>query len=150
MELLEQRLAELWEPKAEPVLAAKLFQRGRAELQRCDVHYFTSEGLARGNGGFAISSWDWLEAASQRLALRLTAVEDSATEEAKKRRREEGKSAAHELQKAKEETASLAGRLQEAEGDPNCFVLFGDRLGLLSGDLTEGFKDAINFIQWWF
>ena len=115
LDLLKQRAAELWEPKAEPVLAAKLFQRGRAELQRCYVHYFTNEGLARVNGVCCISSWDWLEAASQRLAQRLTAAEHSAAEEAKKRRRvEEGKSAAHEPQKAKEEAARLAGCLQEA------------------------------------
>ena len=84
--------------------------------KRCDVNNFTKEGLVRMNDRWSISDWSWLEAASQRLAQRLMALmKDSATEEAKKRRRvEEDISAAHELQKAKEENVHLAGRLQEA------------------------------------
>ena len=100
LDLLEQRLTELWEPKAAPNLAAELLQRGRAELQRCSVQYFTNEGLVRWNEGSPISSWSWLEAPCQRLAQRLTALTESTAEEAKKRRRvEEDISAAHELQR---------------------------------------------------
>ena len=115
LDLLEQRLAELWEPQAKPNLAAELLQRGRAELQRRSVLHFTNEGLVQWNGGWHPSDWSRLEAPCQRLAQRLTAVEDSAAEEAKKRRRvEEDIFAAHELQKAKEENVRLAGCLQEA------------------------------------
>ena len=115
LDLLEQRIAELWEPKPLQGFAEELRQRGRAKLPRCNVWSFTNEGLVREDrAGWDISDWSWLEAASQRLAQRLATVEDSATEEAKKRRRVEEDSAAQELRKAKEETASLAGRLQEA------------------------------------
>ena len=141
LDLLEQRLTELWEPN----LAAELFQRGRAELQRCSVQFFTNEGLVREGswyvyGAWPISDWSWLEAPCQRLAQRLMALtEDSAAEEATKRRRvEEDKSAAHELQKAKEESARLEGRLEKAEGDPNCSAFFWGvaRFWILA--LTEG------------
>ena len=130
LDLLEQRLTELWEPKAAPNLAAELLQRGRAELQRCYVGYFTDEGLVREKREWNPPSWSWLEAPCQRLAQRLMALtEDSAAEEAKKRRRvEEDKSAAQELQKAKEESARLEGRLEKAEGDPKCSAFFWEEL----------------------
>ena len=68
LDLLEQRLAELWEPKPLQGFAEELLQRSRAELPRCVVCSFTNEGLVRWNDWRNISSWDWLEGAAQRLA----------------------------------------------------------------------------------
>ena len=129
LELLEQRLVRLWERQplldllgsSEAQLTQALCKRDREKLQRClAVISFTNKGLLREDFGWDISSWSWLEAPCQRLA-RLTAAQEGATEEAQKRRRVEEDSAARELQKAKEESAHLAGRLQEAQGFPNLF-----------------------------
>ena len=65
----------------------------------------------------------------------LVSKELAATEEAKKRRRVED-SAAHELQKAKEEAARLAGRLKKARDSEIVLLSLGKSLSWVAADLV--------------
>ena len=74
----------------------------------------------------------------------LVSKELAATEEAKKRRRVED-SAAHKLQKAKEEAARLAGHLEEARDSEISLLSLGKSLTRVACRFGDGFGAAVNF-----